>query len=317
MPSSRPNPIPIIIHLVRQLKPQSILDVGVGFGKWGHLFREYTDILEAERDPARYRRQNWKVRIDGIEGFRQYLTEMHRYLYNRIYVGDAKVLIGELSAYDLIFMGDVLEHFEKKDGLEFLRQARARANKALILTTPRHETEQEALCGNELERHHSLWSPKDFESFAGAQIKVVDRALLLVVLARPEYKLKLTPPLQPPKKAASQLRQAQKELVHWVPLEDPFILVDEEQLRGELPHRRVIPFLEKQGVYWGPPPDDATAIKELERLRESGATRLAFTWPAYWWLEHYQEFATYLRRNYEQPVNNPRLKIFDLKRKRA
>ncbi len=54
MPSSRPNTIPTVIHLVRQLKPKSILDVGVGFGKWGHLFREYTDINEAENDPARY-----------------------------------------------------------------------------------------------------------------------------------------------------------------------------------------------------------------------------------------------------------------------
>ena len=50
MPSSRPNTIPTVIHLVRQIKPKSILDVGVGFGKWGHLFREYTDINEAEHD---------------------------------------------------------------------------------------------------------------------------------------------------------------------------------------------------------------------------------------------------------------------------
>ena len=56
MPSSRPNTIPTVIHLVKQFQPKSILDVGIGFGKWGHLFREYTDINEAEKDPARYRR---------------------------------------------------------------------------------------------------------------------------------------------------------------------------------------------------------------------------------------------------------------------
>src|SRR6266702_657302 len=89
MPSSRPNTVPTVIHLVRQLQPRSILDVGVGFGKWGHLFREYTDIQEAERDPARYQRHNWQVKIDGIEGYPDYLTEMHRYLYNEIYTGDA------------------------------------------------------------------------------------------------------------------------------------------------------------------------------------------------------------------------------------
>src|SRR4030095_10541174 len=109
MPSSRPNAIPTIIHLVRQLKPRSILDVGVGFGKWGHLFREYTDILEAERDPARYQRQNWQVRIDGIEGFPDYLTDMHRFIYNSIHCGDARLLIRSLGQYDLIFFGDIIE----------------------------------------------------------------------------------------------------------------------------------------------------------------------------------------------------------------
>src|SRR6266496_5578847 len=108
MPSGRPNTIPTVIHLVRQLRPQSILDVGVGFGKWGHLFREYTDILEAEHEPARYQRQNWRVRIDGIAGHAAYLTAMHDYLYNKIHVGDAAVLIPNVPNYDLIFLGDIL-----------------------------------------------------------------------------------------------------------------------------------------------------------------------------------------------------------------
>src|SRR5205814_7486601 len=128
MPSSRPNTIPTVIHLVRQLKPQSILDVGVGFGKWGHLFREYTDIVEAERDPGRYERKNWQVKIDGIEGHAGYLTDMHRYLYNEIHLGDACELIKKLTSYDLIFMGDVIEHFEKQTGLQLLRDAFDRCN---------------------------------------------------------------------------------------------------------------------------------------------------------------------------------------------
>src|SRR6059036_3946823 len=110
MPSSRPNTIPTIIHLIQQLKPRSILDVGVGFGKWGHLFREYTDILEAERDPGRYQREGWQVRIDGIEGHAAYLTPMHRFLYNAIHLGDAGALLKTLPVYDLIFLGDILEH---------------------------------------------------------------------------------------------------------------------------------------------------------------------------------------------------------------
>src|SRR2546429_1935680 len=104
MPSSRPNAIPTVIRLARQLKPGSILDIGVGFGKWGHLFREYTDIQQAEREPERYQRQNWRLKIDGIEGHAPYLTEMHRYLYNEIYLGDALAILEKLSTYDLIFL---------------------------------------------------------------------------------------------------------------------------------------------------------------------------------------------------------------------
>src|SRR5678815_1944899 len=110
MPSSRPNTIPTVIHLLRQLRPQSILDVGVGFGKWGHLFREYTDINEAERDPARYQRANWQVRIDGIEGHEPYITDLHRFLYNDLHIGDARVVLPRLPVYDLVFLGDIIEH---------------------------------------------------------------------------------------------------------------------------------------------------------------------------------------------------------------
>src|SRR6266704_4473654 len=158
MPSSRPNTIPTVIHLVRQLKPQSILDVGIGFGKWGHLFREYTDINEAERDPRRYDRKNWQIQIDGIEGHAAYLTEMHRYLYNQIHLGNACEIIQRLPCYDLIFMGDIIEHMEKKAGMQFLRDAVEKSSKAVIVTTPKYETAQPDLCANELERHRSLWS---------------------------------------------------------------------------------------------------------------------------------------------------------------
>src|ERR1051326_2477501 len=133
MPSSRPNTIPTVIHLVRQLKPQSILDVGVGFGKWGHLFREYTDILEAEHAPPRYQRENWQARIDGIEGHAAYLTEMHRFIYNKVFVGGARVLMRTVYRYELIFMGDILEHFEHADGRQLLHDAMEKSNQAVIL----------------------------------------------------------------------------------------------------------------------------------------------------------------------------------------
>ncbi|HEU0009965.1 MAG TPA: hypothetical protein VFT34_09130 [Verrucomicrobiae bacterium] len=313
MPSSRPNTIPTVIHLLRQLQPRSILDVGVGFGKWGHLFREYTDINAAERDPPRYRRENWQVRIDGIEGHAAYLTELHRYLYNEIHVGDTCELLPKLPNYDLIFMGDIIEHFEKPKGLEFLRMAVAKANKAVIVTTPKFETAQENLCANELERHRSLWSARDFRKLPGALVKTLDRATLLAVIAKPGIgKLLLTPPPAPSAGAALRLAQARDALIELLPLDEPFILVDEEQLRSLLPHRRAMPFLEQDGAYWGPPADDATAISQLERLRAAGARHIVFAWPCFWWLEHYAAFASHLRANYKAAREDALLIAFAL-----
>ena len=313
MPSSRPNIIPTVIHLVRQLKPASILDVGVGFGKWGHLFREYTDILEAEHDPARYQRKNWRVRIDGIEAHESYLTEMHRYLYNRIYMGDAGSLMKMLPNYDLIFLGDIIEHFEKTAGMELLRDAFARANKSVIISTPKFETHQPDLCGNELERHRSLWAEPDFGGFQHSLVETVDLATLLVVLPKPGVpKLDCSPPRQPSEQDNLRLRRARSEIISLVPTSATVVIVDEEHIRSGLPHERTLPFLEKNGQYWGPPADDATAIAELERMRIGGARFVVFLWTAFWWLEHYADFARYLRNHFHCLRENEFVVAFEL-----
>jgi len=313
MPSSRPNTIPIVINVLRQLKPQSILDVGVGFGKWGHLFREYTDILEAERDPARYRRENWRVRIDGIEGHTAYLTEMHRFLYNQIHVGDASTLMKTLPHYDLIFLGDIIEHFEKAVGMELLRDAVAHANKAVVVSTPKFETEQEDLCGNELERHRSLWSVKDFNAFSAAQVTTVDDATLLAVIAKPDIpEFELKPPRQPPPAAMMRYFRARKEITELVSKDVPFVLVDEEHIRSMLPHTHALPFLEKDGQYWGPPRDDTTAIGELQRMRQTGARFIVFIWSTLWWLKHYAAFERHLRTRFDCVREDDDVVIFDL-----
>ena len=313
MPSSRPNTIPTVIHLVRQLGPQSILDVGIGFGKWGHLFREYTDIQEAENDPARYERKNWQVRIDGIEGHLAYVTEMHRFLYNTIHIGNACELLKTLPRYDLVFMGDIIEHLDKPAGLQLMRDAIELANKAVIVSTPKYETGQTDLCGNELERHRSLWSAKNFRQFPGATVKTIDRSTLIAVIAKPAAPTFVcTPPMQPTPADARRLRMAKEELTRLIPQDEPFILVDEEHMRSELPHRRCIPFLEKDGLYWGPPADDATAIQELERLRKSGAKFIAFIWTSFWWLEHYSSFHDYLKSSFPRVATSEQAIIFAL-----
>lgn len=313
MPSSRPNTIPTVIHLIRQLRPNSILDVGVGFGKWGHLFREYTDIIAAERDPSRYERKNWQVRIDGIEGHAAYLTEMHRFIYNDIHVGDACALVPQLSRYDVIFMGDIIEHLDKQRGQQLLRDAFAKANKAVIVSTPKHDTGQECLCGNELERHRSVWKAKDFEHFKQSVVTSVDGDTLVAVLVKPGVAMPTGKPRKSPKAAdLRRMQEAKAQICRLIPADESFVLVDEEQIRSELPHTRVFPFLERNGQYWGPPADDRAAIEELKRLRAAGAKYIAFIWSTFWWLEHYRPFVDHLHSNFRCVHDNECSRIFDL-----
>lgn len=70
MPTSWYQAIPNILTQVKSINPQSILDIGVGFGKYGLLFR---DLLEIPLE--RYSKGTWKVKMDGIEVFKNTITQ--------------------------------------------------------------------------------------------------------------------------------------------------------------------------------------------------------------------------------------------------
>jgi len=106
-----------------------------------------------------------------------------------------------------------------------------------------------------------------------------------------------------------------RELTALISGGNAFILVDEEPsgIARVITKRRVIPFLEKDGQYWGLPLDDETAIQELERLRTAGATFIVFAWPAFWWLDYYVGLRDYLKSKFRCPLSNGRVVAFDLK----
>ena len=110
-----------------------------------------------------------------------------------------------------------------------------------------------------------------------------------------------------------RLRIATQEVEALIPAGDTFILVDQNEWGGEaVAGRHAIPFLERDGQYWGPPLDDETAIRELERLRQAGANFIVFGWPAFWWLYHYAELNRYLHSEFRCVLKNSRLVVFGL-----
>jgi hypothetical protein len=128
-----------------QPTPRRILDVGAGYGKHGVLLREYLDPTPV---------------VDAVEAWEPYVAA-HRLpaIYDNLYVRDVLTLTDdELAPYDLIVMGDVIEHIEKPDALAFL--ARVPHAWFVIATPVEHFDTGPGLPPTEA--HVSHWTFADF-----------------------------------------------------------------------------------------------------------------------------------------------------------
>jgi hypothetical protein len=107
-----------------------------------------------------------KVRI-GLDAHRPYLE--HGTVPEAIPVNAGALEIERLfvpGAVDLVTLIDVIEHFEREEAIELLRQAKAVAGRRVVLFTPRGVFPQDGhdafgLGGEELQRHRSTWEPED------------------------------------------------------------------------------------------------------------------------------------------------------------
>ena len=151
------------VRTIVDCRPRSVLDAGIGFGLFGHLLRQYLDVWE-----GRIQREDWRIRIDGIEIDERRVQPHSRYLYNEVFVGDIRDLVSQCAArspYDVIMFGDVLEHLPKSDAGLLMRQSVAHAQKIVLIRIPlgggwRKEGREEP------DHHRSTWSVADFDQCA-------------------------------------------------------------------------------------------------------------------------------------------------------
>ena len=160
MPTSHLYQLNEIMELVVLANPRTMLDVGVGFGKYGFLAREYLELWD-----GREKYEQWTRRIDGIEAFAQYLTPVHKFIYNQIHIGNAAEILPALGQqYDLVTAIDVLEHFDYKQGRQFLLACSQRAAN-VIISTPTDIGNQADAFGNPYETHQFQWQREHFREF--------------------------------------------------------------------------------------------------------------------------------------------------------
>lgn len=114
-----------------------------------------------------------------------------------------------------------------------------------------------------------------------------------------------------------QVAMAKNEIIAIIPEGQRFILIDESRFGGSdcIPGRSEFQFPEVNGEYGGPPVDDISAVKELERLILAGAQYIVIAWMAFWWLDYYPAFKDYLFEQCIINLDNERLKILTLKGK--
>lgn len=154
--------IPFCVETLMKIAPQRVLDIGVGFGRWGIIVREFCDVWY-----GRVLQKDWQVHIEGIEGFAENIVDYHQQFYDKVHIGDANELLPPLlkSGWDVVIFGDVLEHFTKEAGRTLLEASLAASTYVLVNIPLDDEWPQEDIYDNIYERHLSVWSAADFEAF--------------------------------------------------------------------------------------------------------------------------------------------------------
>lgn len=133
----------MIVHLVYEVMPKKVLDIGCGYGKYGLLLREYVGNFE---------------KLDAVEIEKSYITDIQRAIYDTLYQCDVLDLNPEIfEGYDLCLMIDVIEHLEKKSGKDLIE----RIPSYIVIATPLDFFENPKNLPNS-EKHLSLWTLEDF-----------------------------------------------------------------------------------------------------------------------------------------------------------
>lgn len=129
-----------------------VLDVGAGAGIFADLLAGRVEF------------------IDAVEIFEPYVDQFNlRDKYRNVYIGDFQDLPCYNNSYDVVIMGDVLEHFKHNDAMKVWDKARRIAGKSglVVMSTPIVYWPQGEENGNIHEAHLSFFDMADLLRLPG------------------------------------------------------------------------------------------------------------------------------------------------------
>lgn len=163
------------MRLILLNSPKKVLDLGIGHGINGAGVRNWLDVGV----------KPYTTHIEGVEGF-NYRSPLWD-CYNVVHECTIqKFFETDTRQWDMILMTDVIEHFDKLEGIKILQQCKERLTRKghLVIVTPAVWIEQGDAYGNELERHRSLWTPADFQGLGFGIVKdgrIDDMGYMMIV----------------------------------------------------------------------------------------------------------------------------------------
>lgn len=175
MPTSHPKIISPVATKIMELQPLSVLDIGIGFGKWGALTREYTDVWS-----WRFYKDGWIVRIEGIEVHERYRAPNWDN-YDKVHIGHSNSVLPKLAIYDLIIMMEMLEHLEKPQALELLNEIFMHTKQLIVSYS---NIPQKDVGDNPYEDHVSTWTNGELEKFGKIEVLHQDDVSAVLLIKR-------------------------------------------------------------------------------------------------------------------------------------
>lgn len=126
-----------MLNRLQMLRPTSLLDIGVGSGTYGRLFRQYFPSAQTL----------------GVEIWAPYIDQFGlNDLYDRVILDDVRTMPA-WPLVDVVILGDVLEHMTVDEAREVWQLSRVVAKKAVYLSIPIVHYPQGPHEGNPYEEH--------------------------------------------------------------------------------------------------------------------------------------------------------------------
>lgn len=157
MPESANEHLDWLKQFIQTNLPASILDVGMGRGNYGWFLRNEV---------------GYQGTLTGIEIWEPYLSDDfaggNKTYYNDIILADVRDALRDdrICFTEMTFAFDIIEHFERHEGINILRNLQGRCND-LLVCVPIVHYEQGALYGNPHETHRCQWKIEEMIALGG------------------------------------------------------------------------------------------------------------------------------------------------------